>query len=87
MSLKSVYVQTCPICGRPLEISVDYLGRELICDHCSGRFVARDPASHSNLRAGEGDPMLHRVDELLDISAQRLGFQHSHHLPMGVRPR
>jgi DNA-directed RNA polymerase subunit RPC12/RpoP len=87
MSPKSVYVQECPICGRPLEISVEYLGKELICDHCGGRFIARDPASHGNPQSEQHDIMLHRVDELLDISEQRLGFQHSHHQSMGAGPR
>ena len=42
---KSIYfVQECPTCGRRLQIRVDYLGREVVCQHCQGKFVARDPA-------------------------------------------
>ncbi len=65
------FVQECPVCGRPLQIRVEYLGRLLTCQHCGGRFTARDAADLAG--AAEGDnPLLARADKLLEISTQRL---------------
>jgi hypothetical protein len=85
MSPKYFYVQACPICGRPLEICVEYLGKQVVCDHCGGHFVAQDPENRSSMAAAEPDPMLRRADELLAISTQRLGPGRGNHLPTGIR--
>jgi DNA-directed RNA polymerase subunit RPC12/RpoP len=62
MSNSIYFVQECPTCGRSLQIRVEYLGRRLVCEHCHGRFVARDPAS-APLDAS--DDLLRRADALL----------------------
>ena len=68
------YTQECPTCGRSLHIRVEYLGRELVCQHCRGQLVARDPAmgvlpvvptetpKNSNVKNSN---LLERADELL----------------------
>ena len=41
--MKSTYfVQSCPTCGRRLEIRLAYLGRTVACAHCRGEFVAAE---------------------------------------------
>lgn len=60
------FVQECPICGRNLQVRLEYLGRTVACQHCRGQFTAIDPATKpvtSNWRVG--DSVLARVDELL----------------------
>ena len=52
MSNATYFVQGCPTCGRRLQIRVEYLGRNLVCQHCQGPLVAVDPAS---ARAGYVD--------------------------------
>jgi hypothetical protein len=66
------YVQECPVCGRPLEIRVEYLGRQVTCNHCGGHFQAVDPAGHAKI-AAPADDLLHRADALLAASGHRLG--------------
>ena len=58
------FVQECPICGRTLQIRLEYLGRSVACQHCNGHFVASDPATHA-IESWDHDPLLARVDELL----------------------
>jgi hypothetical protein len=66
------FVQECPVCGRPLQIRVEYLGRLLTCQHCGGRFTAKDAASPVE-SAPRANPLLARAEQLLTISSQRLG--------------
>ncbi len=64
MSRSTYFVQECPTCGRSLQVRVEYLGKQLVCQHCHGRFEARDP---SNTRR-PGDALIRRADELLHES-------------------
>jgi DNA-directed RNA polymerase subunit RPC12/RpoP len=66
MSNSTYFVQECPTCGRRLQIRVEYLGKQVVCQHCQGRFVASDP---SNVRIDDGqagNALLRRADELLE---------------------
>ncbi|MDR1958663.1 MAG: hypothetical protein LBQ54_06425 [Planctomycetaceae bacterium] len=40
MSAVTYFIQSCPTCGRRLQIRVEYLGRDVSCYHCSARFPA-----------------------------------------------
>lgn len=72
MSPRSIVEQGCPICGRPLEIQVEYLGRRVACQHCGGQFLATDPTSRPQ-PAGQRSPnLLGRAERLLDLAARRL---------------
>ena len=62
MSNSIYFVQECPTCGRSLQIRVEHLGRRMVCEHCHGRFMARDPA---NARVDSPDDLLSRADALL----------------------
>lgn len=66
MSNSTYFVQECPTCGRRLQIRVEYLGKQVVCQHCQGRFVASDP-SNSRIDDGDGgNALLRRADELLE---------------------
>ena len=67
MSNATFFLQECPTCGRRLQVRVKYLGRDLECPHCSGRFLARDPSIP--IRSLEDDKsILEKADELLAAS-------------------
>ncbi len=59
------FVQECPICGRRLQIRVEYLGRNVVCHHCRGKLVAQDPESHRYAGCSEAEELLRRAEELL----------------------
>jgi DNA-directed RNA polymerase subunit RPC12/RpoP len=65
MSGALYFVQQCPTCGRQLEVRVMYLGRNVVCRHCRGTFLASDPdnepAAHDS-----GEEVLLRANELLE---------------------
>jgi hypothetical protein len=45
--MKTHFKQPCPVCGRPLYVPVDLLGRDASCSHCSGVFTANDSDDES----------------------------------------
>ena len=47
MSRNTFFVQNCGTCGRPLKIRVHDLGKEVCCQHCKARFLARDCENES----------------------------------------
>jgi DNA-directed RNA polymerase subunit RPC12/RpoP len=65
MSQTTFFVQRCPTCGRQLQIRVEYLGRELSCEHCQGTFVAAGETHDADESA-----IIKRADELI-ATAQR----------------
>jgi len=71
MSNPTYFLQGCPTCGRRLQIRVEYLGRRVVCDHCHGRFVAKDPAS-GPAEIHDAHDLLHRANQLLEsLDAQQ----------------
>lgn len=63
------FVQACPICGRSLQIRLEYMGRSVACQHCRGKFTAADPALQPvEPQLQPIDDLLSRADELLAIS-------------------
>jgi hypothetical protein len=68
MSRSTYFVQECPTCGRSLQICVEYLGRQVVCQHCHGRFEASQ--STGTLRGATTD-LLRRAEELLESSTLR----------------
>lgn len=65
------YVQECPTCGRRLHIRVGYLGKKVMCEHCRGSFIARDPDGVADGCTLDGNALLRRADELLESLAHR----------------
>lgn len=67
--MANYYSQPCPTCGRTLQVRVQYLGRDLQCQHCSGRFLAFDPEGDSLPASDSGLDLLARANELLEQSS------------------
>lgn len=65
MAKLTYFVQECPTCGRGLEVRVEYLGKRVACQHCGGRFTAKDPAMMGDATPESQDALLARVDRLL----------------------
>ncbi|MDZ7616688.1 MAG: response regulator [Patescibacteria group bacterium] len=66
MSNSTYFVQECPTCGRRLQIRVEYLGKQVVCQHCQGRLIASDPSNTRVDDGQEGNALLRRADELLE---------------------
>ena len=71
MSNPVYFVRECPTCGRRLQIRVQYLGKNVVCQHCQGQFVASDPANSHHDCAGSDSSLLQRADELLQSVPQQ----------------
>jgi hypothetical protein len=65
------FVQACPICGRNLQVRIEYLGRSILCPHCEGQFTAVDPATEAPTGTDSGEYLLNRADELLATSSKQ----------------
>ncbi|MDO4583040.1 MAG: response regulator [Planctomycetia bacterium] len=72
MTSQATYIQKCPICGRRLRVQVRYLGMTLTCQHCQGRFVAKDTSSiwdnEVDLEDGRVEKALHTLEDDLQKS-------------------
>jgi hypothetical protein len=66
MSNSTYFVQECPTCGRRLQVRVEYLGKQLVCQHCQGHFIATDPSATCLDTGAASNALLRRADELLD---------------------
>ncbi|HEV7224571.1 MAG TPA: response regulator [Pirellulales bacterium] len=71
MMVSTHYIQQCPTCGRSLRVRVEYLGRQVACMHCHGRFLAYDPESPRASLSDSGLDLLRRADELLNRAEER----------------
>lgn len=60
MANSMYFVQECPTCGRGLQIRVEYLGRQVVCQHCRGKLTACDPESHRYSGCDEAESLLLR---------------------------
>jgi hypothetical protein len=61
----TTFFQFCPVCGRGLLISVEWLGQRVACTHCRGRFQALD-TSYESPQGGATEPTaLDRAEALL----------------------
>lgn len=74
MSRATYFVQECPTCGRQLQVRVGYLGRQVVCRHCSGRFEARDPEDNSSTSLSDSAILFERAEELLATADARKKF-------------
>ena len=67
MSAATYFVQSCPTCGRRLQVRIEYLGKEVMCQHCRAHFNASD--SSAPAAAAGTHALLERVDQLLAASS------------------
>jgi hypothetical protein len=64
-------VEDCPICGRPVEVASEAIGREVACGHCRGQFVVFESADGETTAVVSGETnLLERADRLLELTAQ-----------------
>ena len=60
-------LRECPVCGRRLQIRVEYLGSRISCVHCNGTFLV--PMTSDELRpytSANGTPsLMERAEYLL----------------------
>lgn len=58
------FKQSCPVCGRRLEVPTRLLGQTIACQHCCAEFRSGDEAAQSG-RGSLADELLARVDAAL----------------------
>ena len=75
MSRATFFIQSCPTCGRRLQVRVECLGKSVGCPHCGGKFNAADPANRI-LPPVSGTSILDRAEELLDSTNVRKAHPH-----------
>lgn len=74
MSRSTYFVQECPTCGRNLQVRVQYLGKQVVCQHCGARFEAYEPGS-TYPPPPSSISLLARAEQLLQTaSASQLGM-------------
>ena len=74
------FVQDCPTCGRKLNIRVEYLGKNVVCQHCRAPFMAWDqegaPTGGDSVLSNSGSmsssKLLDRAQELIDMAEQKI---------------
>ena len=71
MSRSTFFIQECPTCGRNLKIRVEYLGRDVACQHCQANFEACEPSSEAYPPSNSGLAVLKRAEELLSSTQLR----------------
>jgi hypothetical protein len=71
VSLRATYfVQECPICGRRLQVRLEFLGKAIACPHCQGQMIGEDPASKGRSCSDSAELLL-KADQLLAHANQR----------------
>jgi hypothetical protein len=68
MSRNTYFVQECPTCGRKLEIRVQYLGKQVVCQHCNAQFEAYDASSAGYPPPASSLSLLERAEQLLQTA-------------------
>ena len=72
MPRSTYYVQECPTCGRNLQVRVEYLGKQVVCQHCSAQFEACEPGTQSYPPMESTLSLLERAEELLESASVRM---------------
>ena len=70
MSRTTYFIQECPTCGRNLQVRVEYLGKQIVCQHCGDQFEGCDPSSAAYPPSQSGIDLLRRADELLETATE-----------------
>lgn len=59
------FVRSCPVCGRPLQVPIELLGRSLTCSHCRASFLAVEESAPSETWRAASRSVLERANSLL----------------------
>ena len=74
MPRSTYFVQECPTCGRNLQVRLEYLGKQVVCQHCAARFEACEPGTAAYPPSNSSLSLLQRAEELLQsASASGIG--------------
>ena len=68
MPRSTYFVQECPTCGRNLQVRLEYLGKQVVCQHCGARFEASEPGAASDSGIHSSNALLERAEFLLQSS-------------------
>jgi hypothetical protein len=63
------FKQSCPVCGRRLQVHSRLLGQQIACQHCSAEFYA-DSGDVNSEESEFSDRLLARAEELLAMRGQ-----------------
>ena len=64
-------VEGCPVCGRRVTIQCQYFGRQVVCQHCGGQFVATENGAQTSGWMAKCDRLMEAADRLLEERAER----------------
>ncbi len=72
------FTQSCPTCGRRIQVRASLLGCTVACQHCNAEFVAqarseaKPSIGPSSLeQVGTSDPLMQRVELALERAKQQ----------------
>ena len=70
------FTQSCPICGRRVQVQASLLGLTVACQHCKGEFVVEAGLGRSAAEGGlesieASDPLMERVELALQRAKQQ----------------
>ncbi len=68
MPRSTYFVQECSTCGRNLQVRVEYLGKQVVCQHCRARFAACEPGSEPDSHLNSSISLLERAEHLLQTA-------------------
>lgn len=69
------FTQSCPTCGRRVQVRASLVGYTVVCQHCSAEFEARsinrtcDSIGDDDVGESSKDPLMARVEEALKRAA------------------
>ena len=66
------FLQECPVCGRPLQVSSELTGRRVTCLHCRGRFLASSSAADSLSPTSGASLLLRRAEKLIEMASRKV---------------
>lgn len=58
------FTQSCPTCGRRIDVRASLLGCTVACQHCGAEFTAT-ASEETVLRQDSGEELLRRVEQAL----------------------
>ena len=63
------FTQSCPTCGRRIQVRASLMGCDVRCQHCDAVFVAHEDSMYSPVQSRVtedlNDPLMHRVEQAL----------------------
>lgn len=63
------FTQSCPTCGRRIQVRASLMGCDVRCQHCDAVFVALEDSIYSPVQSriteDRNDPLMNRVEQAL----------------------